>query len=919
MTQSVETTENNVAVKEVRPPHMLNEEEILARYHTSEHGLSKHDAADLLARLGANQLREAQSRSAFSIFIAQFNDFLIWILIGAAALSGYMGELKDSIAIVVILAVNALIGFVQEIRAQKAMSALCKMSPPKAHIIRDGQDMVINAADLVPGDKVVIEAGSVIPADLRITKAANLRIDEAALTGESLPVDKCETALYDEELPIADRTNVAYMGTIAIYGRGEGIIYATGMATELGRIAELLDSGEEEPTPLQKRLDKLGKQLGVVALVICAVLFGVGIYQGHETLEMLMTAVSLAVAAIPEALPAVVTISLALGASRMVKFNSLVRKLPAVETLGSVTVICSDKTGTLTQNKMLVRQLWIGKEVFDVEGRGYEPKGKFSRSGSDAPINTKDSEFGDLQLMMRCMGLCNDSSLIPPMGQIIDWDVTGDPTEGGLTTLTAKAGFFRKTLNEAYPRIEELPFDSDRKMMTTLHQRKEDSHIFSFTKGGLDVVLPLCTHIRIDGENVVLTEQLRKTVLKANDDMASRGLRILVAAYCEFGKDKPEVKNEVLEKDLTFIGFTGVQDPPRTTVPFAIKTCRSAGIHTIMITGDHPATAGAIAHEIGMVDDDKPEVITGRELSDMTVEELKSRLDKVQVFARVSPEHKLKIIAALKAKNNIVAMTGDGVNDAPALKESDIGIAMGIQGTDVTKEAADMILLDDDFSTIVKAVGEGRRIFENIRKFVKFVVIGNTGEIWTMMLAPFFGLPIPLLPIQILWVNLVTDGLPGLALAVEPAEGDIMRRKPRPPQEPVLTGKMGKTIFIYGLFVGLVCLGTFYYQLNIAKAPIETARAWVFSVLCGLQLFNVLSVKCERELSIGRMLISPWMMAAVGICGLLQFLVVKIPAFAEFLHVTPLGFTDIFYIILISSSIFWIGEAAKILFPEKNQ
>ena len=585
-------------IKEGRPPHMLNEEEILARYNTSEHGLNKKDAADLLARLGANQLREAQSRSALSIFLAQFNDFLIWILIGAACLSGFLGEVKDAIAIVVILVVNAVIGFVQELRAQKAMSSLCKMSPPKAHIIRDGHDIIINAADIVPGDKVVIEAGAVVPADIRIIEAANLRIDEAALTGESLPVDKFEAPLDDIDLPLADRNNVAYMGTVITYGRGEGIVYATGMSTELGRIAELLDSGEEEPTPLQKRLDKLGKQLGFVALFICVVLFAVGVYQGHEVLEMLMTAVSLAVAAIPEALPAVVTISLALGAARMVKVNALVRKLPAVETLGSVTVVCSDKTGTLTQNKMLVRQLWIGQEIFDVEGQGYEPKGAFSRSGSEDPIDVKSDEFEDIQLLVRCMGLCNDSSLIPPMGQIVQWDVTGDPTEGGLTTLSTKAGFCRKTLNDAYPRIGELPFDSDRKMMSTVHKRKNDGSIFSFTKGGLDVVLPLCTKMRINGEDVPFTPELKDTVLKANEDMATRGLRILVAAYQDFGDKEPEMTNEVLENNLVFIGFTGVQDPPRQTVPDSIKTCRSAGIHPIMITGDHPLTAAAIAHEI---------------------------------------------------------------------------------------------------------------------------------------------------------------------------------------------------------------------------------------------------------------------------------------------------------------------------------
>ena len=789
-----EQIKNNGQGLKGRPAHTLDEQELLAKYHTSEHGLSKMDAADLLSRLGSNELRAAETRSAGEIFIDQFRDFLIWILIGAAVISGYLGELGDCVAIMTIIVVNGAIGFIQELRAEKAMAALCQMSPPKAHVIRDGQDMVIPAADLVPGDMIVLEAGAVVPADLRIIEAANLRINEAALTGESVPVEKQEAPLDDEDLPLADRVNIGYMGTVVTYGRGTGIIFATGMQTELGRIAEMLESRGREQTPLQRRLEQLGKRLGWFALIICALLFLMGLKQAAEInnevlLELFMTAVSLAVAAIPEALPAVVTISLALGAARMVKLNALVRKLPAVETLGSVTVICSDKTGTLTQNRMLVRQVWVNERVYDVTGRGYEPKGKFI-DVSEKEITPTDMGNEDLQQLLRCMGLCNDSRLIPPMGQLREWDVTGDPTEGGLTALSAKAGYHVKDLNNEYPRRDELPFDSDRKMMSTVHWIEVGKAWVSFTKGGLDVMLPKCESIRIEGNDVEFTDELRNKVLDASEAMAARGLRVLVAAYKDFGDNRPEATFENLEEKMTFIGFVGIQDPPRETVGKSVEICRSAGIHPIMITGDHPLTAAAIAYEIGMVDEERPEVITGRDLAEMTVEDLEKKVEHIQVFARVSPEHKLKIIEALRRKGHIVAMTGDGVNDAPALKEADIGVAMGIQGTDVSKEAADMILLDDNFSTIVQAVRQGRRIFENIRKFVRFVVIGNTGEIWTMFLAPIVGLPIPLMPIQILWVNLVTDGLPGLALAVEPAEGGRHETKNQDlPKRPFLLAK----------------------------------------------------------------------------------------------------------------------------------
>ena len=908
-------SEDEIEEGEELPPHVLEEDELIEKYNTSDAGLSKPEAADLLSRLGSNELRQAESRSPLDIFLDQFKDFLIWILIGAALVSGYLGELGDCIAIVTIVIVNGAIGFIQELRAEKAMAALCQMSPPKAHVIRGGQDIVIPAAELVPGDMIVLEAGGVVPADIRIIESANLKINEAALTGESLPVEKQESPLDDADIPLGDRSNIAFMGTVITYGRGKGVIFATGMKTELGRIAEMLESRGPEQTPLQRRLEKLGKRLGSFALLICVLLFGLGLYQAEvvnqeKLLELFMTAVSLAVAAIPEALPAVVTISLALGAARMVKLNSLVRKLPAVETLGSVTVICSDKTGTLTQNRMLVRQIWVDGKLYDVTGKGYEPKGKISTQDGEE-VEPKVSGPKGLEQLLLCMGLCNDSKLIPPMGEIPSWDITGDPTEGGLTALAAKAGYHSKELSKSHPRKGELPFSSDRKMMTTLHVEQGVDDCFSYTKGGLDVMLPKCSQVLSGGDVTDFTKEKREEVIAASEAMAAKGLRVLVAAKKSFGGKEPEVSYDTLEQGMVFIGFVGIQDPPRESVSESIETCRLAGIHTVMITGDHPLTASAIAKEIGMVDREVPEVITGRELSKMSVEVLQERLGEIQVFARVSPEHKLKNIEAWKRKGEIVSMTGDGVNDAPALKEADIGVAMGIQGTDVSKEAADMILLDDNFSTIVHAVREGRRIFENIRKFVRFVVIGNTGEIWTMFLAPIVGLPIPLLPIQILWVNLVTDGLPGLALAVEPAEGDVMKRPPRPPQEAVLTGRMGFSIFLFGLYVGILCVSTFYYMHEVVGAAEGRVRAFTFTLLCVLQLFLSLAVKSERDQSIGTLSKSPYLLGAFFFCALLQLVVVSFPMVSQFFHISPLSWVDLLKITLLGSSIFFLAELEK--------
>ncbi len=798
--------------------HKLASEEALKELGSSPAGLGAAEAELRLKKHGPNALEVKKKRGALSMFFGQFKDFMIVVLIAAAAVSGLMGETLDAAVIGAIVALNAIMGFVQEYRAQKAMEALKRMAAPSASVIRDGVAASVPAGTLVPGDIVVLEAGSVVPADLRLIEAASLKTEEAALTGESLSVEKQAGPVAGEDLQLGDRLNMAYSGTSVSYGRGRGVVTATGMSTELGKIAGMLQDEEEVETPLQKRLTAFGKKLAWAVLAICAAVFGFGLLRGEPPVLMFLTAVSLAVAAIPEALPAVMSIALAMGAKKMAKQNALIRKLLAVETLGSVTYICTDKTGTLTQNKMTVEELYLD--------------GALLKAGQPPPQP-------ELYARLLAGFALNNDSLPKDAG----W--SGDPTETALCALAAAGGQEKRGLDAAHPRAAELPFDSERKRMTTFHSGQlagwAGGAYFSVTKGAAEgllensALLMTAAGTSLDGK-----EKIRA----AAEEMASRGLRVLGLAARQWDAVPATPTPGEAEKDLVYIGLAGIADPPREEARAAVAECREAGIVTVMITGDHPVTARNIAERLGIIQPgDAGAMLTGAELGKLSEQDFAAKVEQIRVYARVAPAQKLRIVKALQARGHFAAMTGDGVNDAPALKRADIGIAMGITGTDVSKEAAHMILLDDNFATIVKAVAGGRRIYDNIRRFVRYVLTCNSGEIWTIFLAPFLGLPIPLLPIQILWINLVTDGLPGLALAAEAAEPDIMKRPPRAPGESLFAGGLGTHVIWVGLLIGFVCIGTQAWA-------IRTGAHWqtiVFTVLCLSQLGHALAVRSERR------------------------------------------------------------------------
>jgi Ca2+-transporting ATPase len=747
------------------------------------------------------------------MFLDQFTVFMILVLLAAAIVSGLIGDVADTIAIVVIVLLNGVIGFVQEYRAEQAVTALRMMTAPHATVRRGGQVLTLSASQLVPGDLVLLEAGNVVPADLRLVEAVQLKVEEAALTGESVPVEKRISSLYDAGLPLGDRLNMAYKGTVATYGRGSGVVVATGMKTELGKIATLLREEEEVKTPLQKRLAQFGQRLALAVLAICAIVFVVGVLRGESVALMFLTAISLAVAAIPEALPAVVTVSLAFGARGMVKKNALIRRLPAVETLGSVTYICSDKTGTLTQNKMRVEQVYVdGREETD-RGQGV--------AGAEP-----------WRLLYQAMALSNDATR-NERGEMF-----GDPTEIALYAAALEAGYDKAILETTTPRLAEIPFDSDRKCMTTFHQRVEE--IIAFTKGAPEQVLEQChTALGGSGPSPIQTAHF----LERAEQMASNGLRVLAVAFRVWPELPTELSPNSTERGLTFLGLVGLMDPPREEVQDAVALCKSAGTTPVMITGDHPATAHAIAVRLGITTA-SDSVMTGQELARLSQDAFEERVKRIRVYARMAPEQKIKIVKALQDEGEFVAMTGDGINDAPALKRADIGVAMGITGTDVAREAAHMILLDDNFATIVTAVRAGRRIFDNIRKFIKYTMTSNSGEIWTIFLAPFLGLPIPLLPIHILWINLVTDGLPGLALAAEPEERGIMQRPPRPPRESIFAHGMWQHIVWVGLLMGGVSLFTQAWAYHTGSAHWQTM---VFTTLTLSQMGHVLAIRSETE------------------------------------------------------------------------
>ena len=859
--------------------YQLPANEVTQRLRTDlDRGLDENEIAQRREYFGANAIREGRRRGPIAMFLGQFTDFMILVLIAAAMISGLIGDVVDTIVILAIIVLNAVIGFVQEFRAERAIAALKQMAALQAQVRRGGRALLIPAAELVPGDVVVIEAGNAVPADLRLTEAVQLRIEEAALTGESNPVEKVARALHEPELPLGDRRNLAFKGTLITYGRGLGVVVATGMETELGRIAGLLGGEEEGKTPLQKRLARFGRVLAIAVLVICAILFVTGLLRGEPVMLMLLTAISLAVAAIPEALPAVVSISLALGARKMVRRNALVRKLPAVETLGSVTFICSDKTGTLTENRMRAEEFLVGDHVV----RTIDPS-----AASSEPWRT----------LLQALALSNDAHAGA------DGAVIGDPTEVALFEAARAAGVDKAEQEAAHPRVGELPFDSERARMTTLH--REGEAVTGFTKGAPEHVLPLC-HDRLGAGGREAFDRGEMEI--AAERMAAEGLRVLAVALRRWPSLPDPLEVEGVETGLTLVGLVGLLDPPRPEARDAVALCATAGITPVMITGDHPATARAIAQRIGIIADGA-EVLTGRELARLDMEEFERRVERVRVYARVAPEQKIKIVKALQEQGEFVAMTGDGVNDAPALRRADIGVAMGITGTDVAKEAGHMILLDDNFATIVSAVREGRRIFDNIRKFIKYTMTSNSGEIYTIFLAPFLGLPIPLLPIHILWINLVTGGLPGLALAAEKEERGIMQRPPRPPRESIFAHGMWQHILWVGLLMGAASLFTQAYAIHTGHGHWQTM---VFTVLTLSQLGHVLAIRSETDsLFTQGMFSNRPLISAVLLTFGLQLATIYVAWLNPIFKTQPLTFEELVFCLAMSSLVFFAVEIEK--------
>jgi Ca2+-transporting ATPase len=847
--------------------HLLNAADCADMLRTDiERGLTTNEAARRLEREGPNEIPEGARRGPLAMLLAQFTDFMILVLLAAAVVSGLVGDVIDTIAIVVIVVLNALVGFVQEFRAERAMAALKQMAAPMARVIRDGEHLALSARELVPGDLVQLEAGNVVPADLRLVQAAQFRVDESALTGESQAVEKSTETLREAHTVLAERCNLAYKGTLAVNGRALGLVVATGGATELGRIAALLEAEKGVKTPLQKRLARFGQHLSIVVFALCLILFAVGVLRGEPVLLMFMTAVSLAVAAIPEALPAVVTVALALGARLMARRNALVRHLPAVETLGSVTFICSDKTGTLTENRMQAEQFFAAGQADKV------------------PPSTA---------LARALALNSDVKTSANGGEFL-----GDPTEVALYRAAQAVGQDIAALQQECPRLAELPFDAERKRMLTLH-RIPDGRVLALLKGAPETVLPLCTSAdRMPFE--------REALLQRAETMAAEGLRVL--AFAEQRPDAMPARPEDSERDMTFLGLVGLMDPPRPEAHAAVAEAQQAGITPVMITGDHPATARAIARRLGIVDHDG-RVLTGAELAQLPLAQFEKEVEEVRVYARVTPEQKIKIVRALQDRGEFVAVTGDGVNDAPALKRADIGVAMGRGGTDVAREAADLVLLDDNFATIVRAVREGRRIYDNIRKFVKYTMTSNSGEVWTLFLAPFLGLPIPLLPIHILWINLVTDGLPGLALTAEPQERGIMRRPPRPPQENLFAKGLGYHVVWVGLLMGGISI---LAQAASYHAGNPNWQSMVFTVLTLSQMGHVLAIRSERDSLFAQGLLSNRpLLGAVALTFALQMAVLYVPWLNPIFRTAPLSAAELGFCLLLSSVVFFAVEIEK--------
>jgi len=868
-------------------------------------GLSASAAAAKLASVGPNELQEKKGRGPVAIFFDQFKSLMIGVLIAAALISGVLKEWVDAAAILAIVILNAILGLVQEYRAEKSLAALRKLSAPNSKVIRDGSAKVIPARELVPGDLIEVEAGDNIPADSRVVwHTSNLGVQEASLTGESTPVNKTDIALEEKDIPLAERANILYMGTSVVSGKARAFVVETGMQTELGRIAGLIQDIKKETTPLQRKLEQFSKILIYLCFFLVAVIFGIEVLRGGKLLDMFLTSVSLAVAAIPEGLPAVVTIALALGVQRMVKRHVLIRKLPSVETLGCATVICSDKTGTLTKNEMTVRAVWTSRDAFEVTGTGYDPVGEFrTATGRIDP-----DVHPDLLKTLTAGVLCNNAQLTVEDGKP---SVFGDPTEIAILSAAAKAGVWKGEEEGTFEMVEELPFDSERKKMSIV--RRADDDLTAFTKGAPDILVNDCTFILEDGKERPLTAADRDRITEANDGYASQALRVLAVAYRNLDQEPHAYSAETIERDLTFAGLVAMIDPPRPEVREAMAKCRKSGIRTVMITGDHKNTAVAIARELGFYDE-RSKALTGEDVDRLTEEALDAEVENVAVYARVSPEHKLRAVRAWKRRGAVAAMTGDGVNDAPAVKEADIGVAMGITGTDVTKEVSDMIITDDNFASIVAAVEEGRGIYDNIRKFIHFLLSCNLGEILVMFTAAVVGFPIPLLPIQILWVNLVTDGLPALALGIDPVAANIMDRPPRKSDEPVITGARGWLIGLQGALIAACSLGAFLFVLLYEKEPLEMARTAALATLACSQLFHAFSCRSMRE-SIFKLKFSTNMQLvyAVVLSFLLQMAVIYVPFLQPIFKTKALTLLDLGAIMIFSTLPLWIMEIVKAL------
>jgi Ca2+-transporting ATPase len=876
----------------------MTREEVERALKTSDLGLTEEEAQKRLLETGFNELKERGKRSPFLMFLDQFKDFLILILLVAALIAAAFGELTDAAVIFVIVILNALLGFIQEHRAEKSMEALRNLVAPRARVVRGGNEADIFAKDLVPGDVIILRTGDKISADSRLIEVVNLEIDESSLTGESIPVKK--TMHVVSEKAIAERKNMAYSATSVTFGRGKAVVVATGMATEVGRIAQMIQEAPSKKTPLQVRLENFGKWLGVICLVICAIVFLVYYMRGIPALEAFITSVSLAVAAIHEGLPAVVTVALALGMQAMAKRNSIVRKLRAVETLGGITFICSDKTGTLTKNEMTVRKIFTNDMIFDVTGEGYEPVGDLliDQQKTSPPY---DENF---VMMGRIGALCNDARLLKKGS---NWSVDGDPTEGALIVGAAKLGVSQEEVQKEFSRVGECPFSSERKLMTTIHMTPEGSKV-AYVKGAPEIMINLCEFIYKHGRVKKITEADKDEIASSIKNMASRALRLLGFAYRELPLDLQEYSVENVEKDLVFVGMTGMIDAPRSEAKDALRVCEKAGIRVAMITGDNKHTAMAVADELGLLKENR--VLTGSELDDLSDEEIERLVDEVSVYARVSPEHKLRIVKALKKRGHIVAMTGDGVNDAPALKNADIGVAMGITGTDVAKEASDMILADDNFATIVAAVKEGRAIYENIKKFIFYLISSNFGEILTVFLAALVGFPLPIIAIQILWINLVTDGGPALALGVDPPDPDIMSKPPRNTKESIFSTRTLTKSIATG---SLMCVGTlalFVYEYGISSDM--RARTIAFTTLVMFQIFNALNSRSEKFslFQIG-LFSNKYLLGALGLSVLLQVAVVYVPFLQTSFRTEALDIFDWVIVTLVASSVLIMSEIWK--------